>query len=209
MNLTRIIILFCIFSFVVFPHKVFALMEISGSFSYDRTVYGSSRQNKQIDRTWGAALAFFLSNFTAIELNYSLNDEITKERETIPVSGYNLNLIGTNSTVENQVYGVGLRQVFAGRKARFKPSLSLGYAKQFIVSSSNATYQDTSNGNTFLFTGTPSKERLDSVFATFAIQLSLTARLSLRGSVNTLFKANDLNGAKDNLKYMVGFSWIL
>jgi hypothetical protein len=195
--------------FVLSCSNAFALMELSGSFSYDRTVYGADRQNKAIDRTWRGTLAFFLYNFTAIELNYSLNDETITENETIPIEGYNLNLISTQSKVNNEVFGCGIRQVFAGKNAFIKPSLSIGYAKQFITSTSTATYQDTSDSSVFSFSANPSKGRVDSVFGTFTLQFQLTGRFSIKGSVDTLFPANDINQAKDNLKFSAGFSWYL
>ncbi|MBT7608139.1 MAG: hypothetical protein HN576_00180 [Bacteriovoracaceae bacterium] len=197
------------FTFLIYSSSAFALMELSGSFSYDRTVYGTKRQNKSIDRTWAGTIALFLYNYTAIELNYSYNDEIITENEIIPVDGFNLNLISTQSKVHNEVFGVGIRQVFTGKNATIKPSLSLGYAKQFITSTSSATYQDTSNSDLFLFHADPSKLRVDSVFGTFSLQIRISGRLSLKGSVNTLFPASDINQAKDNLKYSVGFSWYL
>jgi hypothetical protein len=203
-------LLITIFFITILPiNNAFALMELGGSFSYDRTVYGTKRQNKSIERTWAGKLAFFLYNFTAIELNYSYSDEIITENETIGVDGFNLNLINTQSKVHNEVFGIGIRQVFAPRKAIIKPSMSIGYAKQFITSTSTATYQDTSNSNIFVFAADPSKARVDSVFGTFTLQIQITGRLSIKGSVDTLFPANDINQAKDNLKYSAGFSWYL
>ncbi len=195
--------------FVLSFSDVYALMELSGTFSYDRTIFGVARQNKQIDRTWAGTIAFFLFNYTAIELNYTYNDEITTINEVIPIPGYTLSQVSSQGKVNNEVFGIGLRQVFAGRKARLRPSLSLGYAKQFMRSESNTTYEDTSSGTLFLAKGNPSKGRVDSAFATFSLQLRLTGRVSLKCSVNTLFKASDLNAAKDNLKYSIGFSWFL
>jgi hypothetical protein len=202
-----LVIIFAMFLFS--SSNAFAIMELGGSFSYDRTVYGTQRQNKSIDRTWAGSIAFFLFDFTALELNYSYNDEIVTENERIPITGFNLDLVSTQSKVNNEVFGLGLRQVFAGKNARIKPSISLGYAKQFITSTSTATYQDTSNNAIFVFSADPSKGRVDSVFGTFSLQIQITGRLSLKGSVNTLFPANDFNAAKDNLKYSAGFSWYL
>jgi hypothetical protein len=206
-QMTRKIIII-LMTFIV-ATNVYALVELSGSFSYDRTIYGSARQNKSIDRTYAGTLAFFIYNFTALELNYSWNDEIITENETIPIEGFDLNLVSTQSKVNNEVYGIGIRQAFSGKGARIKPSISLGYAKQFIVSTSNATYLNTSSGARFVYSANPSKSRVDSVFGTFALQIKITGRLSLKGSIYTLFPANDINQAKDNIKYSAGFSWYL
>lgn len=194
---------------LLFTGQAHALMELSGSFSYDKTVYGDQRQNKITNRTWAGGIAIFLFNSTALELNYSNSEEETIENEVIPLSGFNVSVVGTQQTVQNEVFGVGLRQVLGHRKARIVPSISLGYAKQFITSWSDATYRDDSTLAELTTTSDPTKSRTDSVFGTFTIKLNLTQRLSLTGSVNTLFKAFETDQARDNLKYRVGFSWIL
>jgi hypothetical protein len=198
------------FLFVLFmTGNAYALMELSGSFSYDKTVYGSERQNKITNRTWAGGLAIFLFESTALEINYSTSQEETIENEVIPLTGYNVSVIGTQSTIDNEVFGVGFRQVLGHRKARIVPSISLGYAKQFITSYSDATYRDDSTLAQLTTTSDPSRSRTDSVFGTFTLKLNLTQRLSVTGSVNTLFKAFETDKARDNLKYRVGFSWIL
>jgi hypothetical protein len=194
---------------LLFTGQAHALMELSGSFSYDKTVYGDQRQNKITNRTWAGGVAIFLFNSTALELNYSNSEEETIENEVIPLSGFNVSVVGTQQTVQNEVFGVGLRQVLGHRKARIVPSISLGYAKQFITSWSDATYRDDSTLAELTTTSDPTKSRTDSVFGTFTVKLNLTQRLSLTGSVNTLFKAFETDQARDNLKYRVGFSWVL
>lgn len=194
---------------LLFTGQAHALMELSGSFSYDKTVYGDQRQNKITNRTWAGGVAIFLFNSTALELNYSNSEEETIENEVIPLSGFNVSVVGTQQTVQNEVFGVGLRQVLGHRKARIVPSISLGYAKQFITSWSDATYRDDSTLAELTTSSDPTKSRTDSVFGTFTVKLNLTQRLSLTGSVNTLFKAFETDQARDNLKYRVGFSWIL
>lgn len=200
--------LVCLLS-LLFSANAFALMELSGRFSYDKTVYGDQRQNKITNRTWAGGLAVFIFNNTALEFNYSTSNEKTVENEVIPLTGYNVSLVGTQTTIDNEVFGIGFRQVIGHRKARIVPSISLGYAKQFITSYSDATYRDDVSLAQLTTTTPKVKSRVDSVFGTFSLKLNLTSRLSLNGSVNTLFKAFETDRAKDNLKYMVGFSWIL
>ena len=206
MIMARLLFFFLVF---IFTGQAHALMELSGSFSYDKTVYGDQRQNKITNRTWASGIAIFLFNSTALELNYSSSEEETIENEVIPLSGFNVSLVGTQQTVQNEVFGVGLRQVLGHRKARIVPSISLGYAKQFITSWSDATYRDDSTLQELRTSSDPTKSRTDSVFGTFTVKLNLTQRLSLTGSINTLFKAFETDQARDNLKYRVGFSWIL
>ena len=85
--------------------------------------------------------------------------------------------------------------------------LSLGYAKQFTDMERMYTIDDA--GTRFLLKVDNSKLRSDNIFATFSLKLRLTKRLSLAGSVNTVFRAFEFNEAKDYLKYRLGFSWFI
>jgi hypothetical protein len=106
-------------------------------------------------------------------------------------------------------YGIGIRQAFASRKARFKPSISLGYARQFIRDTTEASFRNNTTGSVFSVSDAVSKLRDDSVFGSFALEMRITRRISLRGSVRTTFKAFDFDRAQDNVRYMFGFSWYL
>ena len=200
------LILFCLF----YLPKSYGYAEFSAQFQYSKQVYGEDRQNSVVDRTYSGSLATYLfGQYTALEFNYSVGEEITTQNETVPVDGTNTSLTGYQNTAENTVYGVGIRQAFASKRAFFRPMISLGYAKQFLRGYTDYKFTDTTTGTTVTVTDDIQKTRTDSVFATFSLQLRFTQHLAFRGSVNTVFPAFEYDQAKDGLKYLLGFTWIL
>ncbi len=185
-----------------------AMVEINGDYGLSRQVYGTDRNNDIEAKTIGGAVALYLFDRTAIELNYSQTETITTERSVLSIDE-NYDLTGQVNKVLVYSYGVGIRQAFASRKARFKPSLSLGYARQFIRNSTEASFRNNLSGAEFKARKPVSKLRDDSVFGSFSLEMRITKRISLRGSVRTTFRAFDFDRAKDNVKYTVGFSWYL
>ncbi len=193
---------------ILFPISSFAIVnEIAFDFGYDRTIYGKDRQNSNVNRTYSAALSTYIFDYTAIDLNASRSSDITTENERYNViSG--VDLVGQQNRVTTNVFGIGLKQTFAPRNARLIPGISLGYARQFVNYQSDLTIENTSTKAQSTVSGGETKQRIDSVFGTFSLQLRLTERMSLKGSVKTLFPAFKLDKVRDNVKYAFGFSWI-
>ena len=106
------------------------------------------------------------------------------------------------------VFGIGLKQMLAGRSSRITPIISAGYAREFVTSAGDVTFENTTTKVATKANLNESKQRYNSVFGAFILQVKLTERFSLKGSVKTLFPAFDFDKAKDNLKYQVGFAWI-
>jgi hypothetical protein len=185
------------------------LIEIGGDFSYDRNIFGADRQSKSTSRTWGGSIAWHLWKHTAIELNYYQTEDYTIVNETVTYSDLSISVLGQSTYRNSQNYGIGLRQAFASRKAFLQPSLSLGYAKMFSETSTNYTVRDDSDSSVSTSIQPTTKNRYDSMFGTFSLKLRLHKRFSLRGSVQTYIRAFDWNGAKNDLKYTVGFTCLL
>lgn len=197
-----------ILGLALFPLTSFAIVnEIAFDFGYDRSVYGLQRQNKTISRSYSAALSTYIFDYTAIDINASKTQDITSENERYNVAT-GIDLIGQQNRVNSQVFGIGLKQMFAPRTARLVPGISIGYAKQFLNYDSDLTIENTSTKAQSKIYRATTKQRIDSVFGTFSLQLRMTERLGLKGSVKTLFPAFKLDKARDNIKYSFGFSWI-
>ncbi len=193
---------------ILCPLTSFAIVnEIAFDFGYDRQVYGLQRQNSSVNRTYSGALSTYIFDYTAIDINAARSTDITTENERYNVVT-GIDVVGQQSRVTSNVYGIGIKQMFAPRTARLIPGLSIGYAKQFLNYQSDLTVEDTGSGSRANLAGKTTKQRIDSVFGTFSLQLRMTERLSLKGSVKTLFPAFELNKARDNVKYSVGFSWV-
>ncbi len=191
-----------------FCSPCFALVELNGEYGFSTQKYGSDRSNEINSTTFGGAIALYLFDTTAIEVNYSQTETLTTENNTISIDS-TFDLISQENNVLVYSYGVGIRQAFASRKARFRPSISLGYARQFIRDTTRASFRNNTTGAIFDVSESPTKLRDDSVFGSFNIELRLTQRLSLRGSVKTIFRAFEFDRAQDNLRYLIGFSWFL
>lgn len=204
-TMLRYFIFFCALTIV---SDAYAIFELSGNFGYGKTVYGPERESDIVNRTYSGSLAFYFAQRTALELNYFHNRETTTNRSVIPITGTNIEVTELQNQVSTNVFGVGLRQALAGRKALIRPMISLGYAKQLIYDVTEYTFQNTTTGEILRLNDGETKRRNDSVFGSFTLQLRITQGLSLNGSVQTVFPAFQFDLAKDNLKYTAGFTWI-
>jgi len=198
-------------SFLVFllSLKSFALLELGADFSYDRNVFGADRQSKHTSRSWRGSIAAYLWQYTALEFNYSNSEDETIIRDTVEYTDLSISILGQQTTIETKTYGVGIRQAFSSRKALIQPSISLGYAKSFKKTTSDYTIRDDSNNAVTTSVQPSVKSRRDSMFGTFSLKLRLSKRFGIRGSVQTYINAFDWNGAKDDLRYTVGLTWLL
>ena len=196
------------FILTFFLSSAHALIELNGEYGVSTQKYGATRDNEIEATTIGGAVALYLWNMTAIELNYSQTETVTTETNVLPINS-TFDLIGQVNNVLIYSYGVGIRQAFASRKARFRPSMSIGYARQFFRDTTQATFRDNSDGSTFIVNDDVVKTREDSVFGSFNLELRLTRTVSLRGSVRTIFEAFEFDRARDNIQYTFGFSWYL
>ena len=198
-----------LFLFLLFlVPRAWGYVEFSAEFNYDKQVYGPDRNSSLVQRVYSGSIASYLFAQTALELNFSIREEITTDNNNIAVDGTSTSISGYQNNVENTVYGIGIRQALAGRGAFIRPMISLGYAKQFVRSYTDYRFTDNNTGQTVTVTDDIQKSRTDSVFATFVLQFRLTKHLAIRGSINTVFPAFDYDLAKDNLKYMLGMTWI-
>lgn len=182
-------------------------MELGFDFGYDRQIYGSDRENKIVDRVYSGSLAWYIFSTTAIEINYSLDQQITTQNTDVAIQGSTLTMTESQNRVETEVYGIGIRQGLLPPSFRLRPMISIGYARQFVKDTTDYSFKNSANGQEISFSDGPYKRRDDSVFAGFILQWQLTKMLAIKGSVRTVFPAFQYNSARDNLKYLVGFSW--
>jgi hypothetical protein len=200
--------LFTLFLFLLIPLSASAVVfEVDLDFGYDKQIYGVDRQNSIVSRTYSGGLSTYLFNLTAIDINVSrtLDKNTQNDRYTVATAR---DVVSDQSSITTDVYGIGIKQMFAGRSAFLTPILSVGYAKEFVEYTRDVTVEDTTNSTRETINLGTTKQRIDSMFGAFILQLKMTDRLSLKGSVKTLIPAFDFNKAKDNLKYSVGLSWI-
>jgi hypothetical protein len=189
--------------------ELLALVELGGTYSYQRQRFGDGRQNSVTSKTYHGSMAIYLFNLTAIELNYSETEDIAEQNDNIPITDTTISVTKNSNIVRTTVYGIGIKQALASRKAFLRPTISFGYAKMFAVDGTDYTFYDSSNGNTILYRADRDRKRDESVFAEFALQIRLSSRFALKGSVKTVYPAFKGGLAKDNMKYLAGFTWYL
>lgn len=197
--------IFCFSIIMISFNPLFGAYELGGNFSYNKSVYGQERQNKLVSRSYTGSFSIYFSARSALEFNYSHRDDITTENNVIPVT-QDISIVGSKNVVNREVYGIGLRQFFARRNAPVRPSLSLGYAKQFVTDETDVRLRDEFD-NTAVLSAGRTRRREDSVFGGFSMQFRLGQKISLDASVNTVFKAFEFNRAGDNLRYSLGLRW--
>ncbi len=198
----------CLLFLILLPLKSqSAIFEFSLDFGYDKQLYGVNRQNSVVSRNYSGGISTYLFDLTAIDLTASSTQDITSQNDRYNVAT-GIDVIGQQNVVKTNVFGLGIKQMLAARGARLTPIISVGYAREMVTSSGDITVENTVSNARSVFSLTESKQSYNSMFGSFTLQLKLTERFSLKGSVKTLFQAFEFNKAKDNLKYLFGISWI-
>lgn len=187
--------------------NAFSITEFDFNFGYEKSRFGADRQNKSVSRSYGGSIAFYFFNLTAIEFNYSQNeDETIVNNDT--TNATNLVISSETSSLITKTYGVGLRQALAPKTSFLIPSVSLGWARQFFTDRSTATILNKTDSSKTIYDSGESKVSYDSVFAAFALKIRITQTMSLKGGVKTAFKAFEFSEAKNQVSYSAGLSWI-
>lgn len=192
---------------LILPLKAIAAFEFDFDFGYDKQIYGASRQNSVVSRNYSVGISSYLFDLTALDLNVSKNEDVTSQNDSYLVAP-GVKVVGQTNNVQTNVFGIGLKQMLAGRGARITPIISAGYAREFVTSSGDITIEDSATLARTSILSAETKQRYNSVFGSFILQIKLTESFSLKGSVKTLFPAFDFSKARDNLKYLVGFAWM-
>lgn len=198
-----------IWLFLLFSTNSYALMEMGVDYGYERKVYGSNRENSTKATTYSASMAVYFFTLTALEFSYSQTESITEEKSTIDIDNSTIRITGFKTNVDSKMFGIGIKQALGPKKARLRPAISIGYARQTVEDKTFINYSDSSDGSTGSIQDSESSTEYDSIMASFSLQFFLTQTFSLKGSVRTIFPAFEYDQAADNLKYTVGLSWFL
>jgi len=200
---------FIVFALLMISSSItWAYTELSGEFGYDRNVYGANRENKQTSRSYSGSMALYIFNYTALEFSIQDVKDITNDKTISTYAAEDVAVVKTYSTVKHNMYGIGLKQSFASKNAFIRPSISLGYARQYTRSSRAVTYEVLSTKNQVELQDTPTKERYDAISAGFTLAINLARGFGIQGSVKTTFPMFKMNQASDSLKYLAGINWM-
>ncbi len=196
-------ILLLILPLLFFIPKSYAV-EVGGNFSYFKRIYGDNLESSYTSRTYSGSIGYYLFMGTGMELNYSRSQDTITENQDVPIAT-NITLTSTQQRTITDIYGIGLKQALLPRGSFIMPVISLGYAKQF--KRGEIDYTINNNGTPLTLHYLTEHSRIDSLFASFRLQINLFKRLSINGSVDTVFKAGEYKEAKNYLKYSAGFSF--
>jgi hypothetical protein len=186
-----------------------ALWDIGANFSYARQVYGVDRDHRYTSRTWRGSVAYYFWTYTGLEVNYSYNEQrITDERDTDFTDG-SFTIIKTEQRVYTQVVGYGIRQLLAPKDWIFTPYIAGGYAKQKQINTNEYIVKNNTTGQIDTLKYRQPTASFDSIYATAGIEIKITKRLRVTGSISTVFEAWYADKAKDNLRYLAGVRWFL
>ena len=183
------------------------MFELDFDFGYDRQIYGVNRQNSVVSRNYSGGFSSYLFDLTALDFNIANSQDITSENDRYSTGVIGYEVVAHQNRVKTNVYGVGIKQMLAGRGSFIVPVISVGYAREFVTSSGDLTVENTSTLERSVYNLKETRQRYNSVFGAFSLQIKLTERFSLKGTVKTIFPAFKFSKARDNVKYSAGMTW--
>ena len=154
--------------------------------------------------------AWFMWEYTALEFNYSKTTQrVVDDREvTITDDGGDPFIIQeVDQVIITEVNGIGIRQAFANRKAKFIPSLAIGYA-QYTTSGSTKYTTKSNDDDPEVSEQEQDQEVFSSSYASISIRYKFTQLMGLTLAAKTIMPDFDTAQASSNVTYSAGFSWM-
>ncbi|TDJ09069.1 MAG: hypothetical protein E2O68_00810 [Deltaproteobacteria bacterium] len=204
MNLAKLLIIpLLLFSFRA--HSFYT--EVGASYSFQREVYGSDYQSKVNQNTAIASLAFYFFSLTGLELSYSWNklDNLDKTLGRLENDSY---LTGNRRILNFQEFGIGVTQYFNSTKALLRPGLGLGFTRRLTKESGYYDVYNDLSGKTTRYDKDTVNTSSNLMYVWVSLKFRIIEGLYLSGSVRTLFAPEKYKEAQNNLKFLVGFSWL-
>jgi hypothetical protein len=204
-----------LFLILCLAHSAYAYVDLGIHYSYTSRriegaeIVGSGEDSGEaITTTSGAGInwAWYMWEYTALELNYSQSTERLQDNRETSTDDDSVTIKEIDSTVVSVVQGAGIRQSLASRKSTFIPSISVGYAK--LIVSGTTKYKLDVSGTEEQITLERDKETFNSGYATFSLKIRITKLMGLTFSARTVMPDFDTSQANNNLTYRAGFSWV-
>ena len=211
----KIILIFLI-TLSCLPSTLYAYVDLQLGFSFSTRRVEALDASGEVDPDGGEARsstkgfninwAWYLWEYTALELNYAESEErIQDDRKASTSDGLTV-FNSIDSTIKTVTQGVGIRQTFAPRNARFIPSLSIGYAR--YITSGFTNYKFTSSGVDNEASLEREEEVTNSSYATASLAIRVTKRMRLTLSARSIVPGVEVDKADKNVTYSGGLSWV-
>lgn len=211
--------LYVVACFLLFSHKAHALIDLSVNYSYNRSVFREEETElnptpeNAISTTqgWSVVLAWYLWEYTALEVNYSESTYRLEDRRDA-ISSDGITIRSVDSIVLSRSTGAGIRQAFASRKSWIIPMISIGFAKLTTSGSTtyNIEYTDATTGQVTEdeITIEEDTQVQNSGYATFPLRFRFSRSMGVTLAVKTIVPEFEWDRAEDNMTYQAGLSWV-
>jgi hypothetical protein len=205
-----------LFSLLLTSVSAYSYVDLQVGFSHSTRRVEALDAGGDIDKDGGEAIAtnkgfnvnwaWYLWEYTALEFNYAESEQRVKDDRIAVSSDGNTTFSNIDSLIKTKTQGIGIRQTFASRKARFIPSLSVGYAR--YTTSGQTNYKFSTGGVEDEVTIDREDEVVNSSYATFTLAIRITKRMRLTLSANSIVPGVEIDQADKNITYSGGLSWV-
>jgi hypothetical protein len=192
-------------------NNVFSYVDLGLNYGYSKQILGEDEKNISISESTSGSWAWYLWEYTAIELNYTvINETLTDLHEQVVQLNESNKVIITETTnkIRTTVQGAGIRQALASRKAFLVPMISFGTAKQISQGTSFYKYRVNEETEEYEVENERDAIVVDSGFVSLMLRFTLTQNFGITLSGKTVFPAEDTSKAKNNISYQAGLSWV-
>lgn len=203
------------FLFFIFQGSAYSYVDLSLSYTQsvqkldgDKVADSSEEPGtaKTTSKGYTVNWAWYVWEYTAIELNYAETNERLEDNRKAATSSKTITIEKIDSSIVTKTQGIGIQQRFANRKARFIPSIALGYAK--YTTSGKVKYDILNGGVKDQIDITRDKVTKNSAYVTMAFKIRFSQFLGLTLSAKSVMPDADTSKAANNLTYSAGMSWV-
>ena len=200
----------------IMSFDAFSYVDLNLSYSFSRRRIEGVDNNGDTDPSLGEAIveskgyrvnwAWYIWDYTAIEFNYADRAERLLDDREVVDSESGITIKEVDSITRSLVYGVGIRQSFASRKAAIIPSISIGFAK--LVTSGKTEYTFEQSGTEYVSTNKREKVESNSSYATVELAFRLTQLARITFGAKSVMENFEIEDADKNVTYSAGLSWM-
>lgn len=183
-------------------------VEIEGSYSYEQYYYGTGNENKYYNNNYLGSVALLPFALTAFQFDFVQGQSILLEDQQYPAGNSN-EVVYRKTDVETQTFSINLRQAFTGSNSFIRPMIMIGWARRMTLNSGYTDFRDNSSGQvTRVY---QPEQELDQDLTQLALYLKIRIfnGFFLSLSARTLFEGFEIAKANQNLRFFIGFSWLL
>jgi hypothetical protein len=199
---------------ILFSFNSYSYVELGLNYSFRQQIIddpntidtNDPKRSISTTKTYGFNWAWYIWEYTALEINYSESYNTVNDNREVDSSDGSITFTNVTSNTIQKVQGLGLRQSFANRKARFIPSLSIGYAR--LTTSGETEYEFTDSGTPDTVSIAQEEQIFDSAYVALQLRFRFTQLMGITLLGKTVMPDFDTSQLSNNVVYSAGFSWV-